>query len=158
MAGEKIFAGSRIRDLRNRNGQSQQGLATALGLSASYLNQIENDQRPLTPGILLKLCTMFGVEPTWFSDSGDVQRMQVLREILGDPLFSTMPYPRQLQEAVRGAPWLCDQFVTLYRAFRALREERGPGGAAPPAPPPGPRGDASGGGGGAAGRNYLVAN
>ncbi|MBB2167436.1 DUF2083 domain-containing protein [Gluconacetobacter aggeris] len=136
-AGEKIFAGSRIRDLRARNGQSQQGVATALGLSASYLNQIENDQRPLTPGILLKLCTLFGVEPTWFSDSGDIQRMQVLREILGDPLFSAMPSPRQVQEAVRGAPWLCDQFVTLYRAFRALQEERGQAGAAAPAPQPG---------------------
>ena len=44
----KIYAGERIRRLRETRGISQAALATAVGLSTSYLNQIENNQRPLS--------------------------------------------------------------------------------------------------------------
>lgn len=38
---EKVFAGSRVRRLREQRGLSQVELARALVLSASYLNQID---------------------------------------------------------------------------------------------------------------------
>ena len=51
----KTFMGVRLRSLRAERGMTQVALAQALGLSPSYLNQIEQDQRPLTVAVLLKL-------------------------------------------------------------------------------------------------------
>ncbi|MBP0656552.1 helix-turn-helix transcriptional regulator, partial [Mycobacterium tuberculosis] len=43
--------GLRLLKLREQRGYSQADLARALGLSASYLNQIERNKRPLTPAV-----------------------------------------------------------------------------------------------------------
>ncbi|REN02101.1 XRE family transcriptional regulator, partial [Mycobacterium tuberculosis] len=43
--------GLRLLKLREQRGYSQLALAKALGLSASYLNQIERNKRPLTPAV-----------------------------------------------------------------------------------------------------------
>ncbi|MEO9168806.1 MAG: helix-turn-helix transcriptional regulator, partial [Aestuariivirga sp.] len=58
----KIFAGSRLRRLRQKLGLSQAAFAESLGLSASYLNLMERDQRPLTAQVVLKLSSMDGVD------------------------------------------------------------------------------------------------
>ena len=60
----KTFVGSRVRQLRSERGFSQAALAQMLEISPSYLNQIENDQRPLTVQVLLKLGTLFDIDPT----------------------------------------------------------------------------------------------
>lgn len=129
----KVFAGSRIRELRGRIGQTQQALAQELGLSASYLNQIENDQRPIPPPLLLKLCKIFEVSEAYFGDTDEIRQIQALREILGDPLFKTASLrPAELQAAVRAAPGLADRFITLYRSFRAMSEHAAPDNATMP--------------------------
>ncbi|NHN84604.1 helix-turn-helix domain-containing protein [Acetobacter musti] len=118
----KVFAGSRIRELRSRGGQTQQALAAELGLSPSYLNQIENDQRPVPAPLMVKLCNLFGVSAAWFGDSDEIRQIQALREILGDPLFrSASLRPTDLQAAIRAAPALAECFATLYHAYRAAR-------------------------------------
>ncbi|MFT8720483.1 helix-turn-helix domain-containing protein [Acetobacter sp.] len=120
----KVFAGSRIRELRGRIRKTQQDLARDLGLSPSYLNQIENDQRPVPPPLMLKLCSLFGVSAAYFGDSDEIRQIQALREILGDPLFKSASLrPAELQAAVRSAPGLADRFATLYRAYRGLSRE-----------------------------------
>ena len=43
----KHYAGARIHALRKQRGLTQVAMAKKLGLSTSYLNQLENDQRPL---------------------------------------------------------------------------------------------------------------
>lgn len=139
----KIFAGSRIRELRRSIKETQKSLAERLGLSASYLNQIENDQRPIPMPLMLKICKMFDVSPAYFGDSDEIRQIQSLREILGDPLFNGAPLgPADLQAAVRAAPALAERLVTLYRAYRAaaddgdggaVTEERRLGTASPPA-------------------------
>ncbi|MEC9464019.1 MAG: helix-turn-helix transcriptional regulator, partial [Pseudomonadota bacterium] len=48
MAERKIFAGPRVRRIRNGLGLTQTAMAEALEISPSYLNLIERNQRPLT--------------------------------------------------------------------------------------------------------------
>ncbi len=50
----KIFMGVRLRSLRQERGMTQVALAQALGISPSYLNQLEQDQRPFTVSVLLE--------------------------------------------------------------------------------------------------------
>ena len=48
----KTFMGVQLRRLREERGLTQVALSRTLGLSASYLNQIEQNQRPLTVPVL----------------------------------------------------------------------------------------------------------
>ncbi|MFE3360868.1 helix-turn-helix domain-containing protein, partial [Streptomyces californicus] len=48
----KTYVGARLRQLRTERGLSQVTLAQKLEISASYLNQIEHDVRPLTVPVL----------------------------------------------------------------------------------------------------------
>ena len=59
---KKTFMGVKLRKLRAEHGLSQIALAHALGLSPSYLNQLEQNQRPLTVSVLLKLNRALGVD------------------------------------------------------------------------------------------------
>ena len=52
---QKTFMGVRLRALREERGLSAGRAGAALGLSPSYLNQIEQNQRPLTVPVLLKI-------------------------------------------------------------------------------------------------------
>ncbi len=124
MKPRKIFAGARLRRLRESRGISQAELARRLGLSPSYLNQIENDHRPLALANLPRLCTLFGVEPEYFSDAEDLRHAADLREATGDPIFGdSLISHAEAEAAVRSAPEVAQRFLRLYRAWRALNEE-----------------------------------
>ena len=45
MAGQKIFIGPKLRELRQDGGLTQADLAKALGVSPSYVNLVERNQR-----------------------------------------------------------------------------------------------------------------
>jgi len=62
--------GAKIRNLRKRNKMTQAGLADVLGISASYLNLMEHDRRPVTAPVLLKVAQIFDVELKAFKDDG----------------------------------------------------------------------------------------
>ena len=51
---KKAMLGHKLRRLRRDRGETQAQMAERLGISASYLNLIENNQRPITVDLLLK--------------------------------------------------------------------------------------------------------
>lgn len=59
---KKTFIGARLRKLRAERGISQGAMAQLLGLSASYLNQLEQNRRPLTDAVLLRINRALGVD------------------------------------------------------------------------------------------------
>ena len=81
---KKTFMGVRLRRLREERGMTQVALARALDLSASYLNQLEQNQRPLTVPVLLKINAVFGVDVQRFSDDDEARLITGLREVLAD--------------------------------------------------------------------------
>ena len=62
-------------------GPGSAALARLLGLSASYLNQLEQNRRPLTMPVLLRLSEAFGVEAASFSDDEEARMVAALREV-----------------------------------------------------------------------------
>jgi transcriptional regulator with XRE-family HTH domain len=124
MPDRKIFAGERLRRLRGQAGLNQAALAVKLGISASYLNQIERDQRPITPRILEKLTATLNVPARQFADSEDARRESQLREDLADPLFRNATAAQgELRALVRAAPAFAEAFMALYRAYSAQAEQ-----------------------------------
>ena len=63
MSDQKIFAGARIKKLRGAMGLSQTAMAGELEISASYLNLIERNQRPITVQLILKLSKTYDISP-----------------------------------------------------------------------------------------------
>ncbi len=120
MTSSKIFAGSRLRRLRLKLGLSQSAFAQSLGLSASYLNLMERDQRPLTAQVVLKLSSMEGVDVAELSGTDTAHGLlQPLREMVSDPLLvGEVPPGNELMEALHAAPNFASAALKLYATYR----------------------------------------
>jgi predicted transcriptional regulator/transcriptional regulator with XRE-family HTH domain len=118
MAEQKIFAGPRIRRIRNQKGLTQTAMAEGLGISPSYLNLIERNQRPLTVQLILKLAAIYKVEPEELQGEAGGS-MAALREVFSDPLLAgELPGDQELIELAEGAPNAAAAIVKLYRGYR----------------------------------------
>jgi predicted transcriptional regulator/DNA-binding XRE family transcriptional regulator len=122
MAEQKIFAGPRIRRIRNAKGLTQTAMAEGLGISPSYLNLIERNQRPLTVQLILKLASIYHVEPEEMQgDAGG--SMAALREVFSDPLLAgELPGDQEMIEIAEAAPNASAAVIKLYRAYREQAE------------------------------------
>ena len=108
----KHFAGAQIRTVRTSRGLTQVEMARKLDISTSYLNQLENDQRPLTVTVLLQLSRVFGLDASVFSPDAQRRTVSELAELLPDVDGSELHdfaarYPTVAQ-AVLGIPSLVD--------------------------------------------------
>lgn len=118
MAEHKIFAGPRVRRIRNGLTLTQTAMAEALGISPSYLNLIERNQRPLTVQLLLKLASVYKVDLDELQ-AGSSGNLAQLREIFADPLLTgELPGDHELVEMSETAPNAAQGLVKLYRAYR----------------------------------------
>ena len=70
MSATKLFLGPRLRRLRRDRGMSQTAMAMSLGVSPSYLNHLERNQRPVTAGLLLKLAEVYEIDVRSFASAG----------------------------------------------------------------------------------------
>lgn len=121
---KKLFIGPRIRRLRQEHQLNQIQCAEKLGLSASYLNQIENNQRPVSAAVLVKLSEAFRIDVARFADDGDGQLSGEINLALKDPLLAESQIPLQeVQAFVQQQPELAAGFSRLYRRYARLQEE-----------------------------------
>lgn len=118
MAEHKIFAGPRIRRVRNSLALTQTAMAEELGISPSYLNLIERNQRPLTVQLLLKLSSVYKLDLDELQGEAGGTAAS-LKEIFADPLLAgDAPGPQELLELVGAAPNGAAAIVKLHRAWR----------------------------------------
>src|SRR3954451_24395386 len=98
-------------------------MAEQLGISGSYLNHLERNQRPVTAGILLRLAEAFDVDVKAFaSDGGDGGGATQLGEIFSDPMLAALRVSRsELVELGDNAPWAAEGITRLYTALRELQ-------------------------------------
>ncbi len=103
--GDKLFVGVQVRRARERHGLSQAALARRAGISPSYLNQIERDQRPLTVTVLLRLRDVLGVD---FAEVAGDDRARLVTDVhaaLSDPMLTGRDdHPGAVRELVTSYP------------------------------------------------------
>ncbi|MBP2299340.1 helix-turn-helix domain-containing protein [Azospirillum picis] len=120
---KKLFLGYKLRRLREQRGLTQASLAKALELSPSYLNQLENNQRPLTLPVLMRIAATFELELSAFLEDEDSRLVSDLREALADPLFAgPPPTMAELRSAVGSSPELARRVLGLHQAYQKLHE------------------------------------
>lgn len=140
--GRKIYAHAKLRRLRRERGLNQVQLARSLGISTSYLNQIEHSQRPLTAPVLLRIAEVLGVGPEFFSEADEERLITDLRTALGDEACGVAVPVDGAAELARDHPEAARALVALHRRYRdaaervaALASPGGDAGVLPPAEP-----------------------
>ncbi|MBR9838680.1 MAG: DUF2083 domain-containing protein [Rhodobacteraceae bacterium] len=122
MPTRKLYAGAKLRDLRGRLGLTQKDFAGKLGISLPYLNQMENNNRPVSTTVVLALAQEFGFDVTELGQ-GDSERLVTdMREALADPVFGEPPPLADLRLTASNAPALARAFLELHRAYRQTHE------------------------------------
>ncbi len=118
--------GRTVRRLRLERRLTQQALAARLGISASYLNLIEHDQRGVTASLLIRLTETLRVDLATLSGSEERQIEAQLRETFADPLLNAEAVPdAELAALAAGSPAAARAVLALYRAWRVAREDSG---------------------------------
>ncbi|MEJ5928109.1 acetate metabolism transcriptional regulator RamB [Corynebacterium sp. H128] len=120
----KTYVGSRLRQLRRERDLSQASLAATLGLSASYVNQIEHDVRPLTVPVLLRITESFGVDATFFSRDDDSRLLAEVQDVVLDKeICPSAVELQEISEMVYNHPTLARAMVDMHRRYRNVRDK-----------------------------------
>ena len=121
-AERKLFLGGRLKRLRRDLALNQTRMAEGLGVSPSYLNHLERNQRPVTARILLRLAEVYDVDLRSFSGESDAAGEADLSEVFSDPLFKGLAIPRhEVLELAENAPGASEAITRLYRAYGEAR-------------------------------------
>ncbi len=116
----KTFVGPQLRQLRRRHDQTQAEMAKRLGVSASYVNLLENNQRSLSVQILMALSDAYQVDWRNLVNDESSNLLADLRNAVRDPTFAgEAPDLQELRAAIDHAPRLVEHFLVLYRNHRA---------------------------------------
>ena len=118
MTKRRIFAGDRLKALRAERGLNQSAMGALLAISTSYLSQLENDDRPLTPALALRLARAFPLDWREIGAGEAETRAAALREANADPLFAEPIDAAQLARFAEQQPLLADRFIALHEAYR----------------------------------------
>src|SRR5512139_174692 len=114
--------GGKVRALRRRENLTQVQLAQQLGISASYLNLIEANRRPLPANLLIKLAQLFGVDVAAFASDDDSRLVADLTAAFADPVLEEYDLTSvDIRELAAASPEAARAVLSLYRAYQAAR-------------------------------------
>ncbi|MEM1046821.1 MAG: short-chain fatty acyl-CoA regulator family protein [Pseudomonadota bacterium] len=120
----KTFIGPRLRRLRLENSQTQTQMAKVLGISTSYVNLLEKNERSVSVAVLMKLFENYDVDWREIAEDDTSALLADLRGALQDPIFdSGRPDLPQLRAALTHSPDLAGSFLKLHRAYLAATDQ-----------------------------------
>jgi predicted transcriptional regulator/DNA-binding XRE family transcriptional regulator len=121
--GDATKLGNKVRALRRRENLSQVQLAERLGISASYLNLIEHNRRPLPAALLIKLAQLFQIDMQALAADDERQIVTDLMEVFGDDLFEGQELTAaDVRELVGTCPSIARAVLSLYHAYQGARQ------------------------------------
>ena len=124
MRNPKLFIGRKIRELREANRLTQAAFAERIGISTSYLNQIENNQRSVSAAVLLSLAETFRIDIADLSSGEGDRLLSALSEALNDPVFETFrPTLQELKLVAHNAPGFAHALIAAHQAYRRNSEQ-----------------------------------
>ncbi len=119
----KTFIGPRLRRLRREAKQTQAEMAKTLGISNSYVNMLEKNERSVSVSVLLRLFEAYGVDWREIADEDDAATLTNLRTAFQDPLFDGQsPDLTQLRALMSHAPDVAQSFLQLHHAYRTVTD------------------------------------
>jgi predicted transcriptional regulator/transcriptional regulator with XRE-family HTH domain len=118
----KTFLGVKLKTLREQRGLTQAALAQALKLSPSYVNQLENNERPLSVAVLLRLQSALGIDLQFFSEDDEARLFAQLHEIVAEtPVPGGVP-ESELRTLVQQMPAMAQLMLRLHGRARGAEQ------------------------------------
>ncbi|MCP1468369.1 hypothetical protein J3E64_000036 [Sphingobium sp. OAS761] len=123
LTDRKLYLGPKLRVLRRELGLNQTQMAEELGVSPSYLNHLERNQRPLTAQMLLRLANTYDIDIRDFTATPAEGGPGQLAEILSDALVRDIGIARdEILEVAENYPGVSEAVARFYRALTDLRQ------------------------------------
>ena len=120
----KTMIGPRLRQLRREHKQTQAEMARALGVSTSYVNLLENNQRSLSVQLLMSLSEAYRVDWRELIKDKSSTHLADLRNMFRDPVFAnSAPDIQELRAAIDHAPRLVEHLLRLYKSHRTTLDK-----------------------------------
>ncbi len=119
------LVGSRIRRLRTDRGLKQTQLAQATGISASYLNLIEHNRRPIGGKLIADLANALEVTPEQLSAGVEPNDLAQLRGAAGAFRGTVMPEVARADEFALRFPGWAGLVVAQAEQTKALEQRLG---------------------------------
>ena len=121
--GARIFAGQKLRQLRLDQRMDQAAMAGVLGISVSYLSQLENDDRPLTAKVKAALAEAFPLDWAAFDPREEEMLLGAFTYALAQPDVAGPPMePERIEKLHLQFPEFAARYVDLHRAYRQSNE------------------------------------
>jgi XRE family transcriptional regulator, fatty acid utilization regulator len=123
-AMRKTFIGPHMRRLRQERGETQGQMARRLGVSAAYVNLLENNQRSVSVAVLLRLFQAYGVDWQDIAEDDSGARLADLRARW--PIRCSMargPTCTSCAPRISHAPTLLSAFLRLHGAYQATADQ-----------------------------------
>jgi len=117
----RLYVGAQLRTLRQSAGLNQRAMAARLGLSVSYLSQLEADERPLTAAVTAALARHFPAALADIEGEAPARRLVALGHALADPAVAPLP-PEEIARLAEERPALADRLIALHAAKRAAED------------------------------------
>ncbi len=93
-----------------------------MGISPSYVNLIERNQRPVSAQILLRMAEAYDLDLRDLAAGDDDRAFAELNEIFSDPLFRQIELPKQeLRDLAELCPGITHALQRLYSAYVEAR-------------------------------------
>lgn len=113
--------GGKIRRLRRTRHLGQAELATALGISSSYLNLIEHNRRKVTVSLLFSIAGYFGIEPGELMDGDEARLAGHLMEVFADEAFADADITNhEVRDLAHANPAAARAVLALYDRYRSV--------------------------------------
>jgi predicted transcriptional regulator/DNA-binding XRE family transcriptional regulator len=121
--GTRLFVGQKVRQLRRDGRMDQAAMAKLLGISVSYLSQLENDDRPLTAKVKAALAAAFPLDWSAFDERQEEQLLGAFNWALANPgLGSPPPDPERAERLHLHYPDFAARYVELHHALRQTQD------------------------------------
>ncbi len=99
-------------------------MARSLGISPSYVNLLENNERSVSVSVLLRLFEVYGVDWRAIAEDDSSALLADLRAVMQDPLLAEgAPDLTQMRAALVHSPALVQAFLKLHRAWSAATDQ-----------------------------------
>jgi predicted transcriptional regulator/DNA-binding XRE family transcriptional regulator len=118
---QKLLIGPRLRRFRQTLGLTQARMAEDLGISTSYLNLMEHNQRALSAKVLLRMAEIYDFDIAGFTGAGDAHLVAEIYEAMRDPLFKGDTISKnEAEDLVNSSPNASKAFLKLYGQHRDM--------------------------------------
>jgi len=118
---EKLLIGPRLRRLRTAMGLTQARMAEDLGISTSYINLLERNQRAMSAKVLVRMAELYDFDIAEFTGQGDAHLVAEVYDVLRDPLFRGMTVSKnEAEDFVGASPDAARALLHVYQKHREL--------------------------------------